>query len=297
MMTGMTITILFGVFGLLFGSFAGATVWRLRSRQLLQDAEAGENISAVEKKQVRFLAEKRSISDDRSRCLQCGHELAWYDLIPLVSWLARKGKCHYCKKHIGWFEPLIEIGVAVFFVVSWLFWPYGLDTGFEALRFMLWLAAGIGLAILFAYDAKWFLLPDRVSFTVIALGVLTALLVAWEQNFTVDIIMSIAGAVLLLSGFYLAIYILSKGAWIGFGDVKLGLGLALLLADWQLAILAFFMANLIGTLILLPLMLIGKVKRGSHIPFGPMLIAGWFIAGIFGHQIIGWYLSIALGVS
>jgi leader peptidase (prepilin peptidase)/N-methyltransferase len=95
---------------------------------------------------------------------------------------------------------------------------------------------------------------------------------------------------------YYAIYIASRQQWVGFGDVKLGLALALLLADWRLAVLALFLANAIGSLLLLPLIFLGKIKRQTHVPFGPLLVAGWAIAGLFGGSLITWYLGLTLGV-
>jgi len=77
--------------------------------------------------------------------------------------------------------------------------------------------------------------------------------------------------------------------WIGFGDIKLGLGLALLLADWRLAFIALFAANLIGCLIVLPAMAMKKLKRNSHVPFGPLLIAGFVIAGLAGNYLMSLY--------
>jgi prepilin signal peptidase PulO-like enzyme (type II secretory pathway) len=96
---------------------------------------------------------------------------------------------------------------------------------------------------------------------------------------------------LILSGLYFALYQISKGKWVGFGDVKLGLGLALLLADWRFAFIALFAANLIGCIIVLPSMARGKLKRDSHVPFGPLLIIGSIIALLAGNYLISWYIS------
>jgi len=284
-----------GVIGAIFGSFAGATVWRLRRRQLRADAQAGEKVSGAEKRQVAKLQD-RPLHSDRSVCLHCGHELRWYDLLPLVSWLQLGGKCRYCRTSIGWFEPLMEIGVATFFVVSYIFWPYGLSSTLELIQFALWLIAGVGLAILFAYDAKWFLLPNRIVFPLIGLGVVYSGIVIATSDFAPSAVSSVVFSCVILSGLYYVIYVVSGGRWVGFGDVKLGLALALFLADWQLAILALFFANLIGTVLLLPLMIIGKVKRQAHVPFGPLLIAGWAVAGLFGATIMQWYTALVLGV-
>jgi len=74
-------------------------------------------------------------------------------------------------KPIGYLEPLIELGVAAFFVLSFAFWPYTLNNTLEIMRLVLWLVAGVGLAILFVYDKKWSILPDKVNFVVIGIGV------------------------------------------------------------------------------------------------------------------------------
>lgn len=284
-----------GMLGLILGSFSGATVWRLRAAQLKRDAKDGEKVTVSEKRQVAKLQNKPA-HKDRSVCLHCGHELKWYDLVPLFSWLSLGGKCRYCRKPIGSFEPLIEIGLALFFVISFLAWPAPLSDGFEIARFVIWLIAGTGLAILFAYDAKWFLLPDVITFPLIGLGFVNALLVIIHSTSPQLSAINVAGSCLVLSGLYYLIYVLSGKKWVGFGDVKLGLALGLLLADWRLALLALFLANLIGTIIILPFLLTRKLAKGAHIPFGPLLIAGWMTAGLFGNQILGWYLMLALGL-
>ena len=274
--------------GLCLGSFAGASVWRLRARQLAQDKADGEEFDSDEYKRLKKLT-KSSISNDRSQCLHCSYTLRWYDLIPLFSWLSLGGKCRKCRKPIGYMELLIELGVAVFFVLSYAFWPYPLNSGLEIARLVLWLIAGVGLAILFVYDIKWFLLPDKINFAVIGIGAVSALLVIIGAHDKLGTLYGVIGSVLILSGLYWVLYTISKGKWIGYGDIKLGLGLALLLANWELAFIALFAANLIGCLIVLPAMIMGKLKRDSHVPFGPLLIAGFVIAGLAGSYLLGLY--------
>ncbi|MBC7459481.1 prepilin peptidase [Candidatus Saccharibacteria bacterium] len=287
-MNDLVISLALFVFGLVFGSFAGAQVWRLRARQLVTDKKSGEPYDLAEYTQLKKLTSEK-LSKDRSRCLHCRYELRWYDLIPLVSWLGLKGKCRQCRHPIGVMEPLIEIGTAVFFVASFLFWPFELNSGLAITSLVLWLVAGVGLAILFAYDAKWYLLPDRVNVFVIIIGLISAVLAVLASDDTVGAIASVVGAVGVLSGLYLVLYFVSKGRWIGFGDIKLGLGLGLLLADWRLAIIALFFANLIGCLIVIPLMVMGKLKRDSQVPFGPLLIAGAIVAKLIGLGIVEFY--------
>jgi len=290
MIVVMEIVIYVGLvlFGLVLGSFAGASVWRLRARQLVADKKAGERVDHAEYTKLKKLAHEKT-SKDHSRCLHCGYMLRWYDLIPLVSWLSLKGRCRNCHKQIGRMEPLIELGTAVFFVASYAFWPVELVGGLQIALFALWLISGVGLAIMFAYDTKWYLLPDKVNFAVIGLGLATAVLMIIASADKIETVLSILGSVAVLSGIYFVLYLISKGSWIGFGDIKLGLGLALLLGDWRLALIALFAANLIGCLIVIPLMVSGKLKRTSRVPFGPLLIAGAVVTKLVGIGIAEFY--------
>jgi leader peptidase (prepilin peptidase)/N-methyltransferase len=252
--------------GLCLGSFVNAAVWRIKN--------------------------KKDLLIDRSECTHCHYKLEWYDLIPVLSWVFLRGKCRKCHKPISAQYPLVELAVAAYFVASLAFWPYNLDSVNHLLQFGIWLMSGVVLAILFVYDLKWLILPDKVVFPLIGLGVATSILYGLEAKSFGYFMFNLLGSIAILSGFYFFLYVFSKGKWVGFGDIKLGLGLALLLCDWQLALLAFFLANLIGTLVFAPALSTGKIKRTAHIPFGPFLIAGFVIAGLFGHNIIDWYATL-----
>lgn len=258
--------------GLCLGSFVNAAVWRIKNKKDLVIA--------------------------RSECTKCHYKLGWMDLIPVLSWVMLRGKCRRCHKPISIQYPLVELAVAAFFLISLAFWPYGFDSVNHLLQFAIWLLAGVGLTILFVYDMKWLILPDKVVFPVIGLGIGMTVLKGLEATsisaFLIDVVLSL----FILSGFYLILFVFSKGKWVGFGDIKLGVALALLLCSWQLSLLAFFLANLIGTLVFAPALTTGKLKRTAHIPFGPFLIAGFLIAGLFGQAIIDWYLVITFsGIS
>lgn len=280
--------------GACLGSFAGATVWRLRAHQLVQDKKNKEPYDRKEYKRLEKLMGKKTLQD-RSQCLECGYELKWYDLIPIVSWLTLKGRCRACKRPIGWFEPLMEVGMVAFFVLSYLLWPGGVQSGLEIAHFVLWLAAGVTMAVLFAYDAKWFLLPDAATITLAVIGLGIVGVTAAETQDIGGTLLSAMGAVGVLGGLYAVLYAVSKGRWVGFGDVKLGVALGLILVDWRLAAVALFMANFIGCLIVIPLLAAKKVERTSHIPFGPLLIAGAIVTWFVGWYILDWYLA-TLGI-
>ncbi|HRK41230.1 MAG TPA: prepilin peptidase [Candidatus Saccharibacteria bacterium] len=260
------ICVFLAVLGAAMGSFAGAVVWRLKH--------------------------KRDIVRERSECEHCHHKLGVLDLIPIVSWVTLAGKCRYCHKPIGRSALLLEVALAAYFVISYLAWPYGLTTGLEWLALVLWLVMGVGLAILFVYDLRWYLLPDKVVFPLIAVSGVLFVLRAVAQGWTPGIfIVELALALLAVAGFYGFIYTVSKGEWVGFGDVKLGVVIGLALG-WQLALLAVLIANLVGVLVILPGLASGKLQRSSRVPFGPFLITGLVLSGLFGHQILLWYASL-----
>lgn len=285
----IAICIALGLFGVCLGSFAAATVWRLRARQLAYDKAHKEPYDKKEYTRLKKLLGK-SVSKDRSQCLHCGYELKWYDLLPVVSWLSLAGKCRNCKHPIGWFELISELAVGTFFVGSYLLWPGGVETIFDGALLGTWLIAGVVMAILFAYDYKWYLLPDTAVLVLTILGIASTIFSIVQADTPLQGILSAAGSVAILGGLYAFLYFFSKGAWVGFGDVKLGLALGLLLADWRLAFVALFLANLIGCLIVVPMLISKKLTRTSRVPFGPMLIAGAVLAWFLGPAIIEWYL-------
>lgn len=280
-MSDVAVAVGIAVLGLVLGSFVGAQIWRLRAKQLVEDKVAGEPYDAREYKRLVVLTKHHGV-DDRSRCLSCGHVLAWYDLLPLFSWLSVGGKCRYCHKPIGKMEPMLELGMAAVFTLSYLYWPYALGSTIDWVRFGIWLVACVLMAILFVYDAKWSLLPFGINIGLIATGAVFLLVNTAIAPFDMAQWISFAGAVGILAGLY---FLFSLPGWVGLGDSILGLGLAALLMTWESAFLALFMANLLGCLTLLPIAIQHKLKKGMHIPFGPFLILGTLIAVLWGHAI------------
>ena len=293
LMNEVFIIISLAVIGAAFGSFAGAQVWRLRARQLVEDKKAGEKVDEKEHKRLLPLT-KNSLFSDRSIDLDTGKPLPWYDMIPVVSWLLLGGKSRFSGKPIGRFELLMEVGVALFFVISYVTWPFELTDKVEIAKFIVWLAAGVVLAVQFATDLKWQILWTLLSYALIGLGMIYAVLTVIGSQDTVAAASSAIGSAAILGGLYFFLYWVSKERWVGLGDAILGVGLGFLLADWALALVALFMANLIGTIIVLIGFAAKKITRKQHVPFGPMLIAGAAIAGLAGNAIIAWYFSVFL---
>lgn len=278
--------VVLGVLGALLGSFAGAQVWRLRAHQLVEDAHDGEAVDKAEMKRLKVLI--RPVLNDRSECLSCHHALAWYDLIPVISWVSLGGKCRYCHQFIGWTEIAVELGLAVTFIVSYIAWPFTLNSAAAITAFSLWLVACVIMAILFIYDTKWSLLPFAINVGLIGTAIayrLAATLAGEPLQ-----LWSLVGGVALLGGLYL---LFSLFGWVGMGDGILGIGLALLLGKWQYAFLALFVANLLGCFMLIPLFAKGNLHRQARIPFGPFMIVGAIVTMLFG----SWLLSLVFGPS
>lgn len=252
--------------GLCLGSFVNALVWRLH--------------------------EGRDFVRERSECVKCHHKLEPADLVPIVSWLWLRGKCRYCKKPISMQYPLVEALTAAMFAFSYVFWPYGLAEWSGIVLLALWLVLLVGLVALLVYDARWYILPDKIVFPLMVVGLAYGLVdtFAVQQLSTIDAIARFAFAMLPIAGLYWALYTASKGKWVGFGDVKLGVLMGLV-ATWPQALLTVGLANLIGVLVILPGLSSGKLTRQSKVPFGPFLIAGFIISVLFGDMIIDWYLD------
>jgi leader peptidase (prepilin peptidase)/N-methyltransferase len=139
------------------------------------------------------------------------------------------------------------------------------------------------MALLFVYDAKWYLLPFSVNLGLIGLAIVYAGYRLFNEGITAEALSSLCIGIVIMAGLY---FIFSLFGWVGLGDSILGLGLALLLGTWELAFLALFLANLLGCLVLIPLSIQKKLHRNLHIPFGPFLIVGTVISMLWGHWII-----------
>jgi leader peptidase (prepilin peptidase)/N-methyltransferase len=262
----------------------------LRAHQLAEDKKNGEEIDEAEYKRLKRLIGKKGKSD-RSIDLDTGKQLPWYDLIPVVSWLLLRGKSRFSGKFIGWFEFVIEVGVALFFVGSYVFWPGSLTEPLEIAKFVVWLIAGVVLAVQFATDFKWQILWSTLNYATIALGLVYAALTIFGSDAPLNAFYSVLGSVGALGGLYFVLYVVSRERWVGLGDAFLGVGLGLLLSDWMLSVLTLFLANLLGTIVVLGGFLLKKLSRHQHVPFGPFLIAATVISLLWGHIMIDWYLS------
>lgn len=276
------IFVIFGVLGLAFGSFVNAWVWR--TRQVLDDAGEPKKLNKKEKAEY-------SILKGRSMCPNCRQSLKALDLIPLFSWLFLAGKCRYCKKPISVQYPIVEFATAVLFVVSYVLLPT--STNWEWVGLFTWLIGLIGLIALAVYDAKWMILPNMILRPIYGL-VGAGLVIQFIMGRPLTQIFSILGAIAVCSGLFLILFLISKGRWIGYGDVMLGLLTGALIGSTMSAIFSIFTASVLGMLWSIPLLMVKKVPKNTKIPFGPFLIAGAILAVFFGTDILNWYKELLI---
>jgi leader peptidase (prepilin peptidase) / N-methyltransferase len=226
-------------------------------------------------------------------CPHCKHTLAWYDLLPVLSWLSLKGKCRYCKKPISSQYPLVELITAGLFVASYIWWPHELDTSGSWLL-AVWLTSLVALVALVVYDIRWMLLPNKIVFPLLGLAGVGVIGEAVLSSSPLQVLgMSFAGLA-VAGGIFYVLFQVSAGKWIGGGDVKLGFALGLLLGDPALAFLMLFMASILGLIYSLPGVIFKGSKLSKQIPFGPFLIVATIIVNLFGHALLDWYTSTFL---
>lgn len=220
-----------------------------------------------------------SIVFPASHCVHCEHPLRPLDLIPIVSFLALRGKCRYCQTQISWIYPLGE-GITtslLFFTIYQIGWDQELWIAIPLISF---------LAAITISDLLYKIIPNKVNLFFFVLFIVIHLFYR-PLPFTDYLLGVLAGGGLLL-----IIAILSRGG-MGGGDIKLMavVGMAI---GWKLTVLSFFLATLIGAVIGLLLLLSKVVKRKEPIPFGPFLACGIFIAYFWGPDLIQAYLNFIL---
>lgn len=279
------VILLLAFFGLSLGSFVNALVWRVKQSEL----------KAESRKTRAKKDDKLSILSGRSMCPHCRHELAARDLVPVISWLGLRGRCRYCKKPISWQYPLVELATVAVFVTSYIFWPGGVNTAGDWLLFITWLLVSVGLLALLVYDLKWMLLPNKIIYPTLAIAVtgkFTHMLI-YEID-KIEALISLLLSVLIASGIFFVIFIISSGRWIGYGDVRLGLITGTVLAEPDKSLLMIFMASVLGTLYVLPAIILKRQELHAMLPYGPFLITATAVSLLFGHSIINCYKTLFL---
>lgn len=258
-MPDLLLTLACFVFGLLIGSFLNVVIWRV---------PRGENLN-----------------HPGSHCPSCGHAIRPYDNIPVLSWLVLRARCRDCGEPISARYPLVELFTGIVFTVA------GATLGLTVLLIpMLWfLAACIALALI---DIDIKRLPNAIvlpSWAVVLLG----LVVTAAAEGPWSSLWGALGGAVGMGAVYLLLALLYP-AGMGMGDVKLAVLLGLMLGWFGLAqvVVGFFAGFLLGALWGLALMAVGKAGRKTALPFGPFMIAGCWLALLWGSAIANWYSGL-----
>jgi leader peptidase (prepilin peptidase) / N-methyltransferase len=262
---GWDAAVLAGVLGLLVGSFLNVVIHRFP--KMLERQWAGE--CAEYAGQPLEPQEPFNLVVPRSRCPHCGHVIRWYENIPVVSWLALRGRCSECKAPISLRYPLVELVTAGFFALCG--WRWGLT-----LQAAAWAAFAALLICLFLIDMDTQILPDDLNYTLLWLGLLASAL-----GWTVPLASAVWGAALGYGVFWLifqAFKLATGKEGMGYGDFKLLAALgAWLGAPFLLAII--LMSSMVGAVIGVLLIVVGKLaNKDIPMPFGPYLAGAGLLA-------------------
>ena len=226
----------------------------------------------------------RSYVKGKSKCASCSRNLEWYELIPVFSFLALKGKCRTCLNEISFQYPVVELITALVFTLLYIKIPlvYAF-TSYAWLSFVLALAIASILIVILVYDFRHKIIPDSAVYAFIILSVASVAYKALTIPGFPFFPAIASGVVVALPFFFL--WLLSKGKAMGFGDVKLALGIGWLLGitgGFTAILLAFWVGGIFGLFLLA---LTHRYHMKSQIPFAPFLIIGIFIVGVWGVSI------------
>ena len=222
------------------------------------------------------IPEKEDFVVERSHCMNCGYQLAWYDMIPVFSYLFLKGKCRKCGQPISKQYPIIEaLNAVLYFVV---FYVNGIT--FQSSIYCFVTSA---LLVISVIDFRTFEIPLGLTIFIGVMGIVCA---AMDYKHISLYIIGMCSVGLFLE----ILFILSNGNWIGGGDATLMMA-AGLVVGWEKIIVAFFLACILGAVIHSIRM---KVSDEDHVlALGPYLAMGIYIVMIWGDKLINWYCDIS----
>lgn len=252
-----------GVLGILTGSIVNATVLRTKAGLPLMS---------------------------RARCLSCIEPLHWFDLIPVLSYFILKGRCRRCSAAIEWQYPAVELAMGLLFALfaARLVFELGIPgfiTGTESsILFVRDAVVSVFLVIIFLYDFRFSVIPDKFSIPAIILVILFNALLGAPS-------FSILLGGLSLGGFFALQYLVSQGRWVGGGDIRMGLLMGFLLG-LPMGIVALFLSYVIGALGGVLLLVGGHRSTTSHVPFGTFMAGATVITMVFGPWLLNTYLAL-----
>ena len=260
---------IFAVFGLLIGSFLNVVVYRLP--KMLEQQWANECAELSGKAQEGH--DPFNLMVPRSRCPHCGHQIRWYENVPVLSYMALHGRCSACKARISARYPMVEVVTsALFFYCGW---RWGATT-----QGLVWCAFATTLLALALIDWDTTLLPDDLTLPLLWLGLLAAAM-KWTP---VDLNSAFWGAVggyLSLWSVYWAFKLATGKEGMGFGDFKLFAALGVWFG-WQTLIPIILLASVIGAIVGIAMKFTSGLREGGYVPFGPFLAGAGFAALFLG---------------
>lgn len=243
------------IFGLIIGSFLNCLVWRIHT---------GESMM------------------NRSHCVNCKAKIAWYDNIPLLSYLVLFGKCRHCHQKISIQYPAVELSTGLLFIFAFYFSYINNYSYLFLVKYLFVISVSV---IIFIYDLRWYLVLDRV--------LLPAILIVFGLNLFLGFsALSMLISSLIGGGFFLVQFLISRGRWVGGGDIRIGALMGVVLVSWQYILVSLFIAYTTGAIIGVSLILAKRTKFGVEIPFGVFLSPSLVICMFFAEKILNWYLSI-----
>ena len=273
--------LLAGIIGLLVGSFLNVVIHRI-PRMMQRESD---NYVASESGKELPHTDKYNLMLPRSACPHCGHQITALENIPVLSYLALRGKCRGCKAAISVRYPLVEAltgGLSAF-----LIWHFGSGTAGLASVFFVWLL----IAMTFI-DADTQLLPDDLTYPLLWSGLLFNLYGTFT-SLDSAVIGAMAGYLSLWSIYWLFKLVTGKEG-MGYGDFKLLAALGAWMG-WTMLPIIILLSSLVGAIVGISMIVFAKMNKSKPIPFGPYLAAAGFIALIWGKTISQNYLGIFAG--
>ena len=270
---------LFGVMGLLVGSFLNVVIYRLPKMMERQWAlECAEMSGAQSAAVVPF-----NLMVPRSRCQKCDHQIRWFENIPVFSYLVLRGKCANCGTAIGARYPLVELASGALF--AWSAWKWGVTP-----TALIWCAFSAAILALALIDWDTTFLPDDITLPLLWGGLIAAALQLTSIPLSATVWGAVAGY-LSLWLIYWAFKLLTRKEGMGYGDFKLFAALGAWFG-WQALVPIILMASVIGAVVGIAMKFSSGLREGGYVPFGPFLAGAGLTVMIFGPQSILHFIGL-----
>ena len=258
--------------GLLIGSFLNVVIHRLP--KMLEAQWAAECHQLQHPDQQPAEQPAFNLVTPRSRCPNCGHQIGWYENIPVLSYLFLRGKCSQCKTGISFRYPMVEILTGVLYAYCAWRWGWSWQTA-------AWCAFSTALVALTFIDWDTTLLPDDITLPLVWLGMIVAALrLNPEVSITNALWGAVAGYLSLWSVYWLFKLVTGKEG-MGYGDFKLFAALGAWFG-WQALVPIILLSSVIGAVVGIVLKFKSQLREGGYVPFGPFLAGAGFVCLFFG---------------